>query len=83
MSRLKNKRAIITGAARGIGLGLAKHFVQEGCEVVLTDIDVEAGSREAEAYPPGSFDSMYAPKTIGRCWKSYARRRTFSSIMRG
>ncbi|MBE3563084.1 MAG: SDR family oxidoreductase [Hydrogenibacillus schlegelii] len=37
MPRLKEKRAIITGAARGIGAGIAEAFGQEGASLVLFD----------------------------------------------
>ena len=39
----------ITGAARGIGFALAKAFVSQGAEVILTDIDEESGVRSATA----------------------------------
>ena len=37
--RLKNKVAIVTGAANGIGLSIATTFASEGAIVVLSDID--------------------------------------------
>ncbi|MCS4535414.1 SDR family oxidoreductase [Corynebacterium sp. HS2168-gen11] len=43
--RLKNKVAVITGAAHGIGLAIAELFVQEGAIVVMTDKDDSAGER--------------------------------------
>ncbi|WP_298914578.1 SDR family oxidoreductase [uncultured Algimonas sp.] len=52
MKRLNDKTAIITGAARGIGEGIARAFAAEGARVVLTDIDEEGGealARELEA----------------------------------
>ncbi len=39
MQKLKNKKALITGAARGIGRAIAARFIEEGAEVILTDID--------------------------------------------
>lgn len=47
--RLKGRRALITGAADGIGLGMAKRFASEGAEVVLADINVEKIEAEAAA----------------------------------
>ena len=41
--------ALVTGAARGIGLGIAAWLVSEGWQVVLTDIDRARGSRVAKA----------------------------------
>jgi NAD(P)-dependent dehydrogenase (short-subunit alcohol dehydrogenase family) len=39
MTRLSGKIAIVTGAARGIGLACAKRFIAESAHVVLADID--------------------------------------------
>lgn len=46
--RLKNKVAVITGAAQGLGEALAQRLDKEGCKVVLGDINYEAVSKVAE-----------------------------------
>lgn len=49
MTRLKNKTAIVTGAARGIGLACAKRFIAEGAKIVLADIDEREGAAAVKA----------------------------------
>ena len=46
--RLKDKIAIVTGAGSGFGEGIAGRFAQEGCRVVVNDINVEGGERVAK-----------------------------------
>ncbi|WP_208029214.1 SDR family NAD(P)-dependent oxidoreductase [Rhabdothermincola sediminis] len=46
MEELRGKVAVVTGAASGIGLGLAKRFGAEGMKLVLADVD-EPGLRAA------------------------------------
>ena len=46
MNRLEGKVAIITGAARGIGLAVATRYAREGARVVIADLN-EAGARAA------------------------------------
>jgi glucose 1-dehydrogenase len=48
MLKIKNRIAIITGAARGIGLACAERFVAEGAHVVIVDVLDEIGKAEAE-----------------------------------
>jgi len=49
MTRLKGKTALITGAARGIGLAFAKRYIAEGARVVIADINIERASKSAAA----------------------------------
>lgn len=47
MGRLEGKTAIITGAARGVGLAIAKRYVAEGAKVVIADVEEAAGGAAA------------------------------------
>jgi glucose 1-dehydrogenase len=47
--KLENKVAIVTGAAHGIGLAIAKRYVAEGARVTIADVDAAAGEVAASA----------------------------------
>ncbi|NQY13512.1 MAG: SDR family oxidoreductase [Henriciella sp.] len=49
MPVLKNKTALVTGAARGIGAAIAKAFADEGAKVIVTDIDDTQGRATADS----------------------------------
>jgi glucose 1-dehydrogenase len=44
--RLENKRALVTGASRGIGRGIAAALAREGCEVVVNYLRHREGAEE-------------------------------------
>ncbi|MGC4026524.1 MAG: SDR family oxidoreductase [Mesorhizobium sp.] len=47
MPRLKDKVAIITGAASGFGEGMARRFAEEGAKVVVADVNTVGAQRVA------------------------------------
>jgi 3-oxoacyl-[acyl-carrier protein] reductase len=68
--RLKNKIAIITGAASGFGAGIARRFSEEGADVIVADIDSAAGERIAREVE-GKF--VHADVTRGDDWGKLVR----------
>jgi len=44
---LSGRSALVTGAARGIGLAIAQRLAAEGARVALTDVDLERAQSEA------------------------------------
>ena len=57
MHELRNRTAVITGAASGIGLALAQRAAREGMRLVLADID-EAKLAEAAKTLPVAADAL-------------------------
>jgi len=47
MARLKDKVAVITGAASGFGEGMARRFAEEGAKVVVADLNGKGAERVA------------------------------------
>ncbi|HYB41847.1 MAG TPA: SDR family NAD(P)-dependent oxidoreductase, partial [Candidatus Methylomirabilis sp.] len=49
MKEVRDRVAVVTGAASGIGFALAERFAAEGMKIVLADIEAEAleGARRA------------------------------------
>jgi 3-oxoacyl-[acyl-carrier protein] reductase len=46
--KLKDKVAIVTGSGQGIGLGIAKRLAEEGCHVVVSDLNTETCQKASQ-----------------------------------
>jgi NAD(P)-dependent dehydrogenase (short-subunit alcohol dehydrogenase family) len=51
MDRLRNKTAIVTGAAQGIGKAIAERFAAEGAHLILADVDAERLAQTGKSLP--------------------------------
>jgi glucose 1-dehydrogenase len=60
--KLKDRTAIITGAARGIGRACAERLLAEGARVILTDIEDTRGDEKARQLGP---DASYLHCDVG------------------
>ena len=58
---LKDKSVVVTGAAAGIGRGIAERMAEEGARVVITDIDEEHGRAEAESLSKRGAEAWFVP----------------------
>ncbi len=50
--RIDGKIAVVTGAARGIGLSASEALAEAGAKVVLTDMSRNCWTRLWPSYPP-------------------------------
>ena len=59
--KFNNKSVIITGAANGIGRGLAEGYASRGAQVVLSDIDETRGEETAAALREQGWSALFVP----------------------
>lgn len=62
---LKDKVAIITGAARGIGYACAERFLSDGAKVVVADIDEKSGENAAERLAEAHGNASFIECDVG------------------
>jgi len=80
--KLANKVALITGAAQGIGKGIAEVFAREGADVVISDIaglekseslaqSIRKQGRRALVLQADASDREQVEATFERAWKEF------------
>jgi len=69
MPKLQNRKALVTGGARGIGEAIARCFASEGAAVIIADIDAENGARVAKEIG-GEFHQLDVASESG--WAEFA-----------
>jgi NAD(P)-dependent dehydrogenase (short-subunit alcohol dehydrogenase family) len=62
--RLKDKVAIVTGGAQGIGGAIARRFAAEGAKVVVADIAVDRGEQAAAAIRKSGAQAIFVPCNV-------------------
>lgn len=72
MTRLAGKRALITGAARGIGRAFAEAYVREGAAVVIADINTERARETARQIGPKATAATMDVTEIGSIERAVA-----------
>jgi NAD(P)-dependent dehydrogenase (short-subunit alcohol dehydrogenase family) len=78
--RIDHKACVVTGAASGIGRGIATRFAQEGGRVVCVDVDeggleetVEQADGVCEAVVADVSDRAQITAAVGRCVAAYGQ----------
>jgi NAD(P)-dependent dehydrogenase (short-subunit alcohol dehydrogenase family) len=66
MNRLRNKVAIVSGGASGIGEGTVRLFAQEGAQVVVADINETLGRKVAEEVRQAGGDATFIRLDVSR-----------------
>lgn len=82
-SGLRGQVAIVTGAARGIGLGIAQRLAREGCKVVVWDRQIDAFDTAAAGFIPADLRSVDVsdPEAVEKAYAATTARVGLVSIL--
>lgn len=64
--RLKNKIALITGSAQGLGAAIAERFAEEGATIFICDMNAEAGQATVEKIAGKGGKASFLPLNVTR-----------------
>jgi 3-hydroxybutyrate dehydrogenase len=62
--RLEGKSAVVTGAASGIGKGIALAFAREGANLTIADLDIEAAKATAKEIRTSGRKALAVPMDV-------------------
>lgn len=62
--RVAGKRAIVTGAAKGIGAASAKALAREGAQVLATDVDEATGYKLVDEIGQAGGEAVFMPQDV-------------------
>ncbi|WP_353242712.1 3-oxoacyl-ACP reductase FabG [Providencia sp.] len=63
---VKDKVAIVTGSARGIGFAIAQVLAEEGAKVVISDLSMSSGEESAKQLQDQGFEAVFIPCDISK-----------------
>ncbi|MEQ5111573.1 3-oxoacyl-ACP reductase FabG [Providencia vermicola] len=63
---VKDKVAIVTGSARGIGFAIAQVLAEEGAKVVISDLAMSSGEESAKQLQDQGFEAVFIPCDISK-----------------
>ena len=76
MDRVKNKVAIVTGGASGLGESSAILLAREGAKIVITDVDDENGTKVVQDINNDGGEAIFIKQDVSKEeeWKTLEER---------